>query len=35
VALEQNLFDVSPDKVADVKVMATVMVGEITHRDGL
>jgi hypothetical protein len=35
VVLEQNLFDVSPDKVADVKVVATVMDGEFTHRDGI
>ena len=32
VALEQNLFDVLPDKVADVKVIATVMDGDFTHR---
>ena len=35
VVLEQNLFDVSPDKVADVKVVATVMDGEFTYRDGI
>jgi predicted amidohydrolase YtcJ len=35
VVLEQNLFDVSPDKVADVKVLATIMDGEFTHRDGI
>jgi predicted amidohydrolase YtcJ len=35
VVLEQNLFDVAPDKIADVKVVATVMGGEFTYRDGL
>jgi hypothetical protein len=35
VVLEQNLFDVSPDKVADVKVVATIMDGEFTYRDGI
>jgi predicted amidohydrolase YtcJ len=35
VVLEQNLFDVPPDKIADVKVVATVMDGEFTYRDGL
>jgi predicted amidohydrolase YtcJ len=35
VVLEQNLFDVSSDELADVKVVATVMDGEFTHRDGI
>jgi predicted amidohydrolase YtcJ len=35
VVLEQNLFDVATDKVADVKVVATVMDGEFTYRAGL
>jgi predicted amidohydrolase YtcJ len=33
--LEQNLFDVAPDDVADVKVVATIMGGKIMHRAGL
>ena len=35
VVLDENLFDVQPDDIADVKVVATMMDGEFTHRDGL
>ena len=35
VVLEQNLFDVSPDMVANVRVVATIMDGEFTHFAGL
>ena len=35
VVLEKNLFDVAPDAIADVKVLATMMDGRFTHRDGL
>ena len=35
VVLEKNLFDVKTEDIADVKVLATMMDGEFTHRDGL
>jgi predicted amidohydrolase YtcJ len=35
VVLEDNLFDVAPDKVADVEVVATLMDGEFTYRNGV
>ena len=35
VVLEQNLFDVAPRDIADVRVLATMMDGKFTHRDGL
>jgi len=35
VVLERNLFDVEPDEIADTKVVATMMDGQFTHRDGL
>ena len=35
VVLEKNLFDVDSKEIANVKVMATMMDGEFTHRDGL
>jgi hypothetical protein len=34
VILEKNLFDIEPTDIADVKVMATMMDGQFTHRDG-
>ena len=34
VILEKNLFDVAPDKIADVKVLATMMNGKYTYRAG-
>jgi predicted amidohydrolase YtcJ len=35
VILEENLFDVAPGDIAEIKVIATMMDGEFTHRDGL
>ena len=35
VILEKNLFAVEPTDIADVKVMATMMDGQFTYRDGL
>jgi len=35
VILENNLFDVKPRDIADVKVMATIMDGNFTYRDGI
>ena len=35
VILEKNLFDVEPRDIADVKVLATMMDGKFTHRDGI
>ena len=35
VILEKNLFDVKPRDIADVKVEATMMDGNFTHRDRL
>ena len=35
VILEKNLFDVAPRDIADVKVLATMMDGVFTHRDGI
>ncbi len=35
VVLERNLFDVDTDEIAEVKVLATVMDGKFTHRDGI
>jgi len=35
VVLEKNLFDVDPDGIAEVKVLATMMDGKFTHRGGL
>ena len=35
VVLEKNLFEVKPRDIADVNVMATMMDGKFTHRDGL
>ena len=34
VILEKNLFDVAPRDIADVRVVATMMDGKFTHRDG-
>ena len=34
VILEKNLFDVASDKIADVKVVATMMDGKFTYRAG-
>ena len=34
VVLEENLFDMTPDKIAHVKIMATIMDGEFTYRNG-
>lgn len=31
VALERNIFDVAPGKIADVRVLATMMDGSFTH----
>ena len=35
VILEQNLFDVALRDIADVRVLATMMDGRFTHRDGM
>ena len=35
VVLEKNLFDVEPRDISEVKVLATMMDGKFTHRDGL
>ena len=35
VVLGQNLFAVAPRDIADVEVMATMMDGNFTYRDGL
>ena len=35
VILEKNLFDVAPTAIADVKVLATMMDGRFTHREGI
>ncbi len=35
VVLDRNLFEVAPDEIADVRVLATMMDGEFTHRSGL
>ena len=35
VVLDQNLFDVAPEDLTDVKVLATMMDGGFTHRDGI
>ena len=32
---QKNLFDVEPDDTAKIKVVATMMDGKLTHRDGL
>ncbi len=34
VILESNLFDIAPRDIADVNVLATMMDGKFTHRDG-
>ena len=34
VILEKNLFDVASDKIADVKVEATMMNGKFTYKKG-
>ncbi len=35
VVLEDNLFEVEPRDIADVRVRATMMDGSFTHRDGI
>ena len=35
VILKRNLFGVQSDEIADTKVIATMMDGLFTHRDGL
>ncbi len=35
VVLDGNPFDVEPSSIKDIKVLATVMDGRFTHRDGL
>ena len=35
VVLEKDLFEIDPSEISDVKVMATMMDGRFTHRDGL
>jgi len=35
VVLESNLFDVDSKDIGDVKVLATMMDGRFTHRDGM
>ena len=35
VILERNLFDVESDDIADTRILATMMDGQFTHRDGL
>ena len=35
VVLHQNLFEVAPRDITDVKVLATIMNGRFTHREGL
>ena len=35
VVLEKNLFDVEPMDIGEVKVLMTMMNGNVTHRDGL
>ena len=35
VVLENNLFEIEPDQIADTKVLGTMMNGNFTHRDGI
>ena len=35
VVLKRNLFEIEPMDIADTKVLATMMDGRFTHRDGI
>ena len=35
IVLDQNLFDIDPQQLSDVNVLATMMDGRFTHRDGI
>ena len=35
VVLERNLFEIEPNEIAETRVLATMMNGRFTHREGL
>ena len=35
VVLDQNIFEIDPQELSDVKLQATMMGGKVTHREGI